>query len=80
MAGVVGQDQAIYTYSSGWVLDTDNRDWLEIPPRPAARAIYAETVTAAGSRMIVFGGQSWAGDDGTTPQRDLGMAPPRPDR
>ena len=63
MAGIVGEGEATYEYSSGWVRDTRSDRWLRVPSRPGA-AEGEESVTAVGDALVVFGGQRWDGSDG----------------
>jgi len=58
MAGVIGTDEGVFSYTEGWILDTREGAWLEIPPRPNADQFGNESVTAAGSWLFVFGGQT----------------------
>jgi Kelch motif protein len=67
MAGVIADGEASYAdgYVSGWVLDTRSNGWLEIEPRPDSSEVYEEaTAVAPDRRLVVFGGQTWAGGEG----------------
>lgn len=79
MAGVLSADDATYAYPHGWALDTDAGRWIEIPPRPTILAEpTGETVHAAGTRLVVAGGQSWSGDTGRLVDETWVWTPPRP--
>lgn len=77
MAGIFSEDQAIYEYASGWVLNSENHEWLEVTPRPTTHQVYDETVAAAGRRLIVFGGCCWTGSDGQFLNETWVWTPPR---
>ena len=62
MAGVIGEGEATYEYAAGWVRDTRSDQWVRVPPR-GHPAVDAESVTAVGDALVVFGGQRW-GDAG----------------
>lgn len=65
LAGVIGADQATFSSAAGWILDADNERWIEITPRPGFETVGDETIVAAGTNLVVFGGQRWA-DDGNS--------------
>ena len=61
-AGVVSDEGATYEYDAGWVFDARDDGWLEIPERRGE--VYDETAAAGGQALVVFGGQSWRGNQG----------------
>ena len=67
LAGVVGDGAAEYEYDHGWVRDTVEDDWVEIPARGSTT--YDVGVVAAGEALVVFGGQDWG-----VPERDATLA------
>lgn len=66
MAGILTDDHGIYEHVSGWVLNARSLEWVEVLPRPTAKNVFDETITAVGAQMIVFGGRS-GGDTGGNP-------------
>lgn len=64
LAGLVGPDGAVYEYDAGWVRDARSDEWLRIPERPGDAD--EESLTAVGHALLVFGGQSWDGQDSPT--------------
>jgi hypothetical protein len=43
----------------GWVLDTSDNTWIEIPPLDTGELVTGRTVVAAGTDLLVFGGTRW---------------------
>jgi hypothetical protein len=64
MAGVIGEEQGTFEYSAGWILDTGRDEWIEVPMRSRAEGVSGESVTAAGPRLVVFGGIRWTEGEG----------------
>jgi len=61
-AGVVADDAATYEYAAGWVFDSRDDTWVEIPARGGD--VYDDSVAAVGQALVVFGGQTWEGSEG----------------
>ncbi len=57
LAGLIGDNAAIYEYSHGWALDARDDTFIAIPERPSTA--YDESRTAVGQDLLVFGGQDW---------------------
>lgn len=64
VAGVLGQDDAVYVDASGWVFDLERSEWLEIEPIDDRSVFPHSSVTAAGRDLFSFGGERWTSSDG----------------
>jgi hypothetical protein len=59
-AGALGPTGAMYTYATGWVLDTTRRTWINTKaPSADLEATRNATVVSAGRDLFVFGGAVW---------------------
>ena len=64
MAGVIGSGVASYGSSAGWIFDADNDVWIEVPQRPGGEETFSESLTTAGERLVVYGGERWTESSG----------------
>jgi hypothetical protein len=48
-----------YFANRGWILDTSDNAWIEIPPLDTGELVTGRTVVAAGTDLLVFGGARW---------------------
>lgn len=64
VAGVYGENQAVYVDASGWVFDLERAEWLEIEPIDERSIFPHSSVTAVGRNLFSFGGERWTSPDG----------------
>lgn len=57
--GVLTESGGHYFANRGWVLDTSDNAWIEIPPLDTGEFVTGRTVVAAGTDLLVFGGARW---------------------
>jgi hypothetical protein len=57
--GVLTESDGHYFANRGWVLDTSDNAWIEIPPLDTGELVTGRTVVAAGTDLLVFGGARW---------------------
>jgi hypothetical protein len=57
--GVLTESGGHYFANRGWVLDTSDDAWIEIPPLDTDELVTGRTVVAAGDDLLVFGGARW---------------------
>lgn len=57
--GVVTQSGGHYFANRGWILDTSDDAWIEIPPLDTGELVTGRTVVASGTDLLVFGGARW---------------------
>lgn len=64
VAGAFGQHDAVYVDASGWVLDLERSEWLDVEPFDDRSVFPQSSVTAVGRDLFVFGGERWTSSDG----------------
>ncbi len=64
IAGVLSADGNHIDSVEGWVLDLDTGSWLGLRTGSELDEVAGRTVVATDSKLVVFGGESWAGGEG----------------
>jgi hypothetical protein len=63
-SGVLTESGGHYFGYRGWILDSSDDAWIEIPPLDTDALVTGRTVVAAGPDLLVFGGARWKEGNG----------------
>jgi hypothetical protein len=58
-SGVLTESGGQYFAYRGWILETSDNAWIEIPPLDTGELVTGRTVVAAQNDLLVFGGARW---------------------